>query len=159
LPRQLRQRPPALGLLVHPRQRQPDDGVGETCQPPLATLAALLLVPAAAAAAQDVRRPVLNPGLAATRTALEKYADPMAAVRDGHFSTVACIEYRDRTNGGSAHDHMAYRPGAMGVHFLNPANIGPTVDFLKPLGPPRLALEGQSCRCVRGNQRGGEVSN
>ena len=27
---------------------------------------------------------------------------------------------------------MAYKPGGMGVHFLNPALIGPTLDSLKP---------------------------
>ncbi|HEU4996554.1 MAG TPA: hypothetical protein VFT29_17175 [Gemmatimonadaceae bacterium] len=77
------------------------------------------------------RGSTLTPALAATRAALEKYADPMAAVRDGYFSTVACIEFRDKAK-GAGHEHMDYRPGAMGVHFLNPANIGPTLDSLKP---------------------------
>jgi hypothetical protein len=27
---------------------------------------------------------------------------------------------------------MAYKPGGMGVHFLNPALIGPTLDSMKP---------------------------
>lgn len=71
----------------------------------------------------------LSPALAATRAALDKYQDPMQAVRDGYFSTVACIEFRAETAG---HDHMSYKPGAMGVHFLNPATIGPQLDSLKP---------------------------
>jgi hypothetical protein len=72
----------------------------------------------------------LPPDLAATRAALDKYRDPMQAIRDGYFSTVACIEYRPA--GKSAHEHMQYKPGAMGVHFLNAANIGATLDSLKP---------------------------
>ena len=67
----------------------------------------------------------LTPALAATRAALDKYKDPLQAVRDGYFSTVACLAYP-----GMSHDGM--KPGAMGVHFLNPANIGPTLDSLKP---------------------------
>ena len=75
----------------------------------------------------------LTPSLAATRAALDKYKDPMEAVRDGYFSTVACIEFRGvKQQGGAAHEHMSYKPGAMGVHFLNAANIGPTLDSLKP---------------------------
>lgn len=73
--------------------------------------------------------PALTPALAATRAALDKYKDPMQAVRDGYFSTVACIEFHDN---GMSHDHMSYKPGAMGVHFLNPATIGPALDSLKP---------------------------
>jgi hypothetical protein len=72
----------------------------------------------------------LSPNLAATRAALDKYKDPMQAVRDGYFSTVACIEFR--ATGAGSHEHMDYKPGAMGVHFLNPATIGPTLDSLKP---------------------------
>jgi hypothetical protein len=69
--------------------------------------------------------------LSATRAALDKYNDPMVAVRDGYFSTVACIEFHGG-DASAAHDHMAYKAGAMGVHFLNTANIGPTLDSLKP---------------------------
>ena len=83
--------------------------------------------------AQQSARPALSPELAATRAALDKYADPMAAVRDGYFSTVACIEFHpDKAMHAQGHEHMDYKPGAMGVHFLNPANIGPTLDSLKP---------------------------
>ena len=59
----------------------------------------------------------LSPELAKTRAALEKYQDPLAAVRDGYFSTVGCVHY---ANGG------------MGVHFLNVGLISPTPDPLKP---------------------------
>lgn len=73
-------------------------------------------------------RPALQPALAATRAALDRYQDPIAAVHDGYFSTLGCIEYS--TAGG--HGAMAYERGGMGVHFLNPALIGPTLDSLKP---------------------------
>jgi hypothetical protein len=83
----------------------------------------------AGAHAQAGKGPALTPALAATRAALEKYKDPMQAIRDGYFSTVACIEFRP---GDSGHDHMEYKAGAMGVHFLNASTIGPKLDSLKP---------------------------
>src|SRR5678815_1810765 len=54
--------------------------------------------------------------IAAVKAALDKYKDPIAAVRDGYFSTVGCIDF---PAGGSEHGSMEYKPGAMGVHFLN----------------------------------------
>jgi hypothetical protein len=78
---------------------------------------------------QAAGKPTLPASLTATRAALEKYQDPVAAVRDGYFSTVGCIDY---PNGGSGEGQMAYKPGGMGVHFLNPALIGPKLDSLKP---------------------------
>jgi hypothetical protein len=98
-------------------------------------VAATLALPHAAGAQARAAMPALSPALAATRAALDKYKDPMQAVRDGYFSTVACIEFRAPSGAGrgaSSHDHMEYKPGAMGVHFLNPATIGPTLDSLKP---------------------------
>lgn len=70
----------------------------------------------------------LSPELQAARAGLEKYQDPLAAVRDGFFSTVACIDFPKGATDGS----IVYPPGAMGVHLLNPANIGPTLDPAKP---------------------------
>ena len=61
--------------------------------------------------------PTLPPALAEIRQALQKYADPVVAVRDGYFSTLGCVEYPE---------------GAMGVHFLNPTIIGPTPDPFRP---------------------------
>lgn len=66
--------------------------------------------------------------LDSARSALAKYADPFAAVKDGYFSTLACIDFPKGATDGS----VVYPPGAMGVHFLNPANIGPTLDPTKP---------------------------
>jgi hypothetical protein len=85
-------------------------------------------MPAVVHAQATAKTAKLTPALLATRTALDKYKDPMQAVRDGYFSTVACIEF----HGEGGHDHMDYKPGAMGVHFLNPATIGPKPDSTKP---------------------------
>jgi hypothetical protein len=69
----------------------------------------------------------LSPELERTRAALDKYRDPVVAVHDGYFSTVACVEY---TKGGEGTMH--YAPGGMGVHFLNLQLIGPVLDPAKP---------------------------
>jgi hypothetical protein len=66
--------------------------------------------------------------LQAAKAALAKYSDPLAAVRDGYFSTVACIDFPK----GAVDGPIEYPPGAIGVHFLNPANIGPRLDPAKP---------------------------
>ncbi|MGE5748784.1 MAG: hypothetical protein ACM31F_02400 [Gemmatimonas sp.] len=70
----------------------------------------------------------LSPELQAVKTALAKYSDPVAAVKDGYFSTLACIDFPKGAMDGT----IEYPPGAMGVHFLNTANIGPTLDPSKP---------------------------
>jgi len=70
----------------------------------------------------------MSPDLQATKAALAKYSDPFAAVRDGYFSTLACIDFPNGVEDGP----VKYPPGAMGVHFLNPANIGPVLDPAKP---------------------------
>jgi hypothetical protein len=68
-------------------------------------------------------QPELSPEMEAIRAHLEKYQDPIVAIRDGYFSTLACVAYPD---------------GDMGVHFLNPALIGPAPD---PMAPPILMYE------------------
>ena len=70
----------------------------------------------------------LTPELMSARDALAKYADPLVAVRDGYFSTIACVDFPHGAKDGP----VDYPPGAMGVHFLNTANIGPTLDPAKP---------------------------
>ena len=70
----------------------------------------------------------MSPDLDAARTALAKYSDPFVAIRDGYFSTLACIDFPAGMTDGS----VEYPPGAMGVHLLNPANIGPKLDPTKP---------------------------
>jgi hypothetical protein len=69
-----------------------------------------------------------SPDLQAARTALAKYSDPFAAIKDGYFSTLACMDFPTGMTDGS----VVYPPGAMGVHFLNAANIGPVLDPAKP---------------------------
>ncbi len=66
--------------------------------------------------------------LATAKAALAKYSDPLAAIKDGYFSTLACIDFPVGAKDGP----IEYPPGAMGVHFLNPANIGPKLDATKP---------------------------
>ena len=69
-----------------------------------------------------------RPELQEVRAALEKYQDPIVAVHDGYFSTLACIEFP--VAGGTG--QVPYPAGGMGVHFLNPALMGPEVDPLRP---------------------------
>ena len=96
-------------------------------------LVVLLAAPnVAQAQAKQAGRPMavanLSPELMTTRAALDKYADPLAAVRDGYFSTVACIDFPH----GGQDGPVTYKPGAMGVHLLNTSNIGPQLDPAKP---------------------------
>ncbi|MEX2650461.1 MAG: hypothetical protein WD673_15755 [Alphaproteobacteria bacterium] len=85
----------------------------------------------------------LTAQLDALRKSLAKYQDIYAAVRDGYFSTVGCVHYSGETIEG----HMDYAAGAMGIHFFNPALLGPVPD---PLHPPILLYEpdGEGLRLV-----------
>ena len=78
--------------------------------------------PARAQVSSTVSTAAMSPDLDAARTALAKYSDPLAAVRDGYFSTLACMDFPTGMTDGT----VEYPPGAMGVHFLNTANIGPS---------------------------------
>lgn len=82
----------------------------------------------AGAQVRQAGTPVLPAELATVRSALDKYQDPIVAVRDGFLSTVSCIAFPQ----GAVHGDITYKPGTMGVHFLNMGNIGPTVDAAKP---------------------------
>ncbi len=66
--------------------------------------------------------------LRSVKKVLDKYNDPIVAVHDGYYSTLGCISY---PNGGGE-GAMQYKPGAMGVHFLNLGTLGPTLDPAKP---------------------------
>ncbi len=59
----------------------------------------------------------LPPELKKLRAAVEKYKDPIKAAHDGYFSTLVCVEYTE---------------GGMGVHFINPRQMGPVPDPMKP---------------------------
>lgn len=70
------------------------------------------------------------------RAALDKYKSPVTALADGYLSTLVCVEYpasADAAGGqGGQGGQGGHAAGGMGVHFLNPGLIGPTLDTLKP---------------------------
>lgn len=94
----------------------------------LAAVASLLAIPARPAHAQPSAASSATADLATAKAALAKYADPFVAIKDGYFSTLACIDFPTGAMDGT----VEYPPGAMGVHFLNAANIGPNLDPTKP---------------------------
>lgn len=77
------------------------------------------------------------------RAGLAKYQDPVAAVHDGYFSTLGCVEFSKAGGPGQ----VPYKPGGMGVHFFNTALIGPIPD---PNHPQVLIYEpdGEKLRLV-----------
>ena len=97
----------------------------------LLTVAALLAVAdrtangQSTAASSAVSQPA---DVQSAKAALAKYSDPFAAIRDGYFSTLACIDFPK----GATDGDVVYPPGAMGVHFINTGNIGPKLDPAKP---------------------------
>jgi hypothetical protein len=103
----------------------------------LCTLA--LTIPAAAKplvaqAAEGVQTKGDPADLAAIRAALKKYEDPYRAVHDGYFSSVGCVVIGKP----GAPGHVPYKPGGMGIHFLNMSLVGPNPD---PTKPPVLLYE------------------
>ena len=66
--------------------------------------------------------------LAQAKAALARYQDPVAAVFDGYFSTLVCVDFPQPGGMGE----MAYKAGGMGVHFLNTNLISPKLDPAKP---------------------------
>ncbi len=75
------------------------------------------------------------------RAALKKYQDPVAAIRDGYFSTLGCVSIAQAGGPGE----MPYKPGSMGVHFLNMQMVSATPD---PAHPPVLLYEPQGDKLV-----------
>ena len=94
----------------------------------LAVVALSLCLLAPTANAQSSAGSAMSADLQAARAALAKYSDPIVAVRDGYFSTLACVDFPEAVQDGP----ISYPAGSMGVHFLNPNNIGPTLDPTKP---------------------------
>ena len=92
----------------------------------LALGAAVLVGPGSSLAHGQTTK--LDPALDSVRASLEKYQDPIMAIHDGYFSTLGCIAI-DRAGGEG---EVPYRPGSMGVHFLNTGLISPTPDPAKP---------------------------
>jgi len=95
---------------------------------PIAGTVLLVVVPPALRAQAVAAPPKLPPALESVRAALDKYADPIAAIHDGYFSTVACVDFPAAGGAGQ----IPYPAGGMGVHFLNAAAIGPQLDSLRP---------------------------
>ena len=98
--------------------------------------AAFLIATPAVLFAQAKQQGKANPtnnaaALNAVKAALEKYKDPVAAVRDGYLSTLGCVDFPGGS-GGMDHGTMEYKPGAMGVHFINMGLISPKLDSTKP---------------------------
>ena len=95
-------------------------------------LVAFVSTPFAQAQAAEGSLPAVPPELEKVRAQLERYRDPVAAIHDGYFSTLACIYLAD---------------GGMGVHFLNLGKAGPVPD---PMAPTILvyAPEGGKLRLV-----------
>ena len=87
-----------------------------------------VLVALAAPRLATAQNTPLTPELQAARKLLEKYNDPILAVHDGFYSSVACISYPNGVVDGA----MKYPKGAMGVHFINMGNVGPKLDPSKP---------------------------
>lgn len=88
----------------------------------------LLFLTVLGCASQQVKeeRPAprpLPPELAKVRDSLEKYRDPIAAVRDGYLSMVGCVEYPS---------------GGVGVRFFNSSFMSNVAD---PFHPPALIYE------------------
>lgn len=102
-----------------------------------AAVALLTVAPSFPLAAQAKQQGASGGGgataIAAVRAALDKYKDPVVAIRDGYLSTVGCIDF---PGGTSEHADkgmtMNYKPGAMGVHFINMGLVGPKLDSTKP---------------------------
>jgi hypothetical protein len=94
----------------------------------LAIAIATIAFPGASRAQAAKAVSALSPELEAAKAALSKYSDPIVAVRDGYLSTLGCVDFPEPVTDGP----VSYPAGAMGVHFLNPANIGPKLDPTKP---------------------------
>ena len=88
--------------------------------------AAICLSLAAPSASAQTRADSL--ALDSLRAALQKYQDPYAAVFDGYFSSVACVDIARP----GAPGHVPYQPGGMGIHFLNMSVVGPVPDPAHP---------------------------
>jgi hypothetical protein len=92
------------------------------------TTLAVVTSPATTEAQGKATTAAMPADLAAAKKALAKYNDPLAAVRDGYFSTIACIDFPKGMKDGP----VEYPAGAMGIHLINPNNIGPKLDPMKP---------------------------
>ena len=96
----------------------------------LVLLAVMTLAGAVAARPVSAQAGGAAADLAKIKAGLKKYEDPFAAVMDGYYSTVGCVIIEQ----AGAPGHIAYKPGGMGVHFINLNLVSPVVDPAKPQG-------------------------
>ncbi len=92
----------------------PNTTLDAVCKNLLVVIFAVLTAVTASAQAIPETKPAaspMTPELQGVRTALEKYQDPVVAVHDGYFSTLACINFPHESLPG----HMHYPKGAMGA--------------------------------------------
>ena len=96
----------------------------------------------------------------ALRTAMEKYKDYKAAVRDLYLSTVGCVHYSGEKIPGA----MEYAKGAMGVHFVNltikgpPDPMKPNVLIYEPVGSDLKLVAVEWLVPLDGGYQGGAVT-
>lgn len=88
----------------------------------------VLCVCAGLAAPLAYAQNVSNATLDSMRAALSRYRDVVLAVHDGYFSTVYCVHIPRAGEPGQ----VPYRPGGMGVHFLNMQTISPVPSPDRP---------------------------
>ncbi len=95
----------------------------------IAMIAGIVIAAAPSASAQARQAGAdMSAELVAAKKLLDKYQDPIVAVHDGYLSTVGCMDYPK----GGAEGTMSYKPGAMGVHFLNLGYVGQALAPDKP---------------------------
>jgi hypothetical protein len=111
-------------------RRQPDARLVAVGLSALLALAPLATSPLGAQAKQQGAPAAANAAaINAVKAALDKYKDPIVAVREGYLSTIGCVDF---PGGSSEAGAMEYKPGAMGVHFINMSLVGPKLDSTKP---------------------------
>ena len=99
------------------------------CKRIVLRVVAILMLASVAAWAQAAKQEnSLTPELERVRAALERYKDPIVAIHDGYLSSLGCADFPHPAKAG----HEPYPQGAMGIHFFNPALVGPELDPMRP---------------------------
>lgn len=94
----------------------------------VAVLSLAVAAPLAAQAPSMAATNAMPAEMERVRAALDRYRNPLNAVHDGYFSTVACITYPVPGHAGET----PFPAGGMGVHFLNFSLVGQPLDTLRP---------------------------
>lgn len=97
--------------------------------PTAVTFLSILAATSLAGQSTPMPGPAAGPAdLERVRAALDRYRDPIAAVHDGYYSTLACVAFPK----GGQPGEMQMPAGGMGVHFLNVGLVGTPLDSLRP---------------------------